>query len=59
MLTRADFCVYSVSGYKGHMVCPKNCSHQGYCSCEEAVERFRQALRNKNKNQFNKNRRYR
>ena len=44
MLTRADFCVYSESGYKGHMACPKTCWYQGGCTCKEAIEKFRQFL---------------
>ena len=58
MLTRADFCVYSESGYKGYMKCPKNCIHQGWGCCEEAIEKFRKAIsraRNNNRNNNNKN----
>ena len=60
MLTKADFCVYSESGYKGYMKCPKPCYHQGYSSCEEAVEKFRKAIsRARNNNRRSNNRRYR
>lgn len=59
MLTRADFCIYSVSGYKGHMKCPNNCSCQGYDTCREAIEKFRQFLNKKSRsNTRQKNRRY-
>ena len=64
MLTRADFCVYSESGYKGHMKCPKYCWRQGDCCCEEAIEKFRKAINrarnnNRNNNRRSNNRRYR
>lgn len=60
MLTRADFCVYSESGYKGHMACPKSCWYQGGCTCKEAIEKFRQFLNKKSSsNTRQKNRRYR
>ena len=59
MLTRADFCVYSESGYKGHMMCPKPCWQQGDCVCKEAAEKFRQFLNKKSRsNTRQKNRRY-
>lgn len=64
MLTRADFCVYSVSGYKGYMKCPKCCRYQGFSCCEEAIEKFRKAINrarnnNRNNNRRSNNRRYR
>lgn len=61
MLTKADFCVYSIVDGSGRARCPSYCSYKGYSDCEEAVKRFVKSLqsyRNHNRRKSNNRRRY-
>ena len=61
MLTKADFCVYSVVDGSGRARCPNNCYYMGYSYCEDAVKRFSksfQSYRKHNRRKSNNGRRY-
>lgn len=45
MYTRADFCVYARPSSNGHAECPYLCDK----SCREALESFKEYLRNQQK----------
>ena len=61
MLTKADFCVYSVVDGSGRARCPNHCYYMGYSYCEDAVKRFAksfQSYRKHNRKKSNYGRRY-
>lgn len=61
MLTKADFCIYSVVDGSGRARCPNYCSNMGCTCCEEVVKRFAKSLqnyRNHNRKKSNNRRRY-